>query len=175
MSTEPTAFADLLADIIGVDLDRHEVVRTGERDPIPTMTRLLVWLRDEGRCARCHRADRSLMQLDHITPWSAGGKDDASNLRVMCGPCNDTRSNFRDLDERPRRSVTPACDRCIEQHDRAHPRWWHRRHDQLVARTPIGCPMCSSSVRIAEWDPPVIAFCGLCSSPSAVTGPGRLL
>lgn len=158
---------------------RHENIRHGERAPIHPMLRLLVWLRDEGRCAFCRDDRRGLMQLDHIVPWSAGGPDVATNLRVACEPCNRNRSNFRELGgPRPRLQVTPMCDLCAERHGRRpRSRWSSRRHDLISSRYDSGlCPLCwiDPELRIGEWDPPQIAWCGQCTAPSAVTGPGRI-
>lgn len=76
---------------------RWPAVRTGERDPIPSLTRRAVWRRDGGTCKECgFVGDAVRMELDHIVPWSAGGADTSDNLRVLCGPCNQRRGNLND-------------------------------------------------------------------------------
>jgi hypothetical protein len=71
---------------------RHPRVRIGERDEIPGLVRALVFERDGRRCLWCGSAER--LTLDHLVPWSAGGSDHSSNLRTLCWPCNEERSNF---------------------------------------------------------------------------------
>lgn len=155
---------------------RYPLVRTGERAPVPSMLRTLVWLRDGGRCAECSDDRRQLMELDHVVPWSAGGPDVATNLRVMCRPCNERRSNFVDfIPPRPCLQVTPMCDWCVDRHDRAGGFRTKKRHTLLAGKDPIGCPVCRGTVRIDEWDPPERAWCGSCGHLALVTGPGRLL
>ena len=59
-------------------------------------------------------------RLDHITPWSAGGPDTSDNLRLLCGPCNAGRSNFRTgLDDHAavRAPVALCCIACIHLDD----------------------------------------------------------
>ncbi|MBI5202713.1 MAG: HNH endonuclease [Elusimicrobia bacterium] len=57
---------------------------------IPAHVRGEVWKRDEGRCAFRDSAGRrctgtSGLQIDHILPWSMGGRsDDPDNLRLLC-------------------------------------------------------------------------------------------
>lgn len=78
--------------------ERHPVIRTGERKPIPWVVRLSVARRDGFNCRSCgwNMPDLAGMELDHILPWSAGGGDHSSNLRVLCSRCNQQRSNFND-------------------------------------------------------------------------------
>lgn len=91
---------------------RHPVIRTGQREPITGRVRSLVYRRDGSRCVWCGSA-RNLC-LDHIVPWSAGGSDEASNLRTLCWDCNDDRSNYAlPLDDMSRRmSVVWTCVPC---------------------------------------------------------------
>lgn len=44
-----------------------------------------------GRCAICGEEipqDKGQNHIDHRTPRSRGGTDDASNINVVCAPCN---------------------------------------------------------------------------------------
>lgn len=77
---------------------RHPVARLGEREPIPWFLRLSILRRDDYRCKICGSRDESgaTLELDHCLPWSAGGPDDSDNLRTLCRPCNQRRSNFDD-------------------------------------------------------------------------------
>lgn len=93
--TGPISSLDILAEFwdgLATSFDRYPVIRTGERDPIPTDVRRRVYARDHFRCQWCARTWN--LQLDHIVPWSAGGSDDESNLRTLCAPCNTDRSNY---------------------------------------------------------------------------------
>lgn len=62
---------------------------------IPASVRREVWRRDQGRCSfrsdddkrRCD--SRSYLQIDHVTPFSQGGRSDQpGNLRLLCGAHN---------------------------------------------------------------------------------------
>lgn len=101
--------------------ERWPVVRSGERDPIPGHVRLAVFYRDKMRCQMCpaHHAElEGPWHLDHLVPWSAGGSDDSTNLRVLCMTHNMDRGNMRNYDESPRRPVTWWCHRCYtDEHE----------------------------------------------------------
>lgn len=105
-----------LADVLAVGIagtgQRFERVRTGEREPIPYHVRAAVWLRDRGVCQKCFARDPKPWELDHILPWSAGGSDRTENLRVLCEPCNQKRSNFDDGTTFAKRPITWWCHRC---------------------------------------------------------------
>lgn len=85
---------------------RHPVIRRGKRDPIPWVVRLSVARRDGFHCRGCghHMPDMRGMEIDHILPWSAGGGDHSANLRTLCSPCNQRRSNY---DDGAHESITP--------------------------------------------------------------------
>jgi HNH endonuclease len=73
--------------------ERNPVVRTGERAPISSELRRGIFARDRGRCQLCG-GHAPHGELDHIVPWSAGGSDRSSNLRLTCLDCNQQRSNY---------------------------------------------------------------------------------
>lgn len=132
---------------------RWSVTRLGQREPIPAIVRALVLKRDGGQCAGCSgagwRRDGSLyrsskLQLDHIVPWSAGGTDHSSNLRLLCEGCNEDRSNFiGGLDFARRVGVVPACVPC------------------LAAK--YGDPDAAGQVAESDHEP---AYCGTCHMTS---------
>lgn len=98
------------------DAERWPVIRTGEREPISGGMRIGVGRRDNFTCRFCHVDCWDSYELDHIVPWSAGGSDKSDNLRVLCGPCNQDRSNFRDGTERRLpMPITFWCDRCYPE------------------------------------------------------------
>jgi hypothetical protein len=56
---------------------------------IPAPLKRQVWLRDQGRCSyrsldgrRCE--SRYAIEIDHVTPFSLGGKAELKNLRLLC-------------------------------------------------------------------------------------------
>lgn len=96
--SEVRGIADSVADALASITDRKRwgVRRNGDRGPIEFPLRLAIGRRDEFTCQRCHVYTGTTFQLDHIIPWSAGGSDEATNLRVLCPPCNQERSNYDD-------------------------------------------------------------------------------
>lgn len=133
---------------------RHPVVRTGERAPIDPYKRRLIYIRDGYACQWCgcsvapdDRAPGEVLQLDHVVPWSAGGSDRSDNLRALCGPCNEGRSNYVDPDPQRLIGVTANCYWC------AVARRMLPEHLEDVPPADLG--------RIK-------AFCGYCSSASWV-------
>lgn len=61
---------------------------TEMRRPTASMKRLL--FRQSGaQCERC--GSRFFLEMDHIRPWSHGGKTTPDNLRLLCRNCNQRR------------------------------------------------------------------------------------
>lgn len=135
--------------------------RRGERPVIPKVVRRLVWWRDAGQCQLCGTR-RVRTELDHIVPWSAGGRDDSTNLRVLCGPCNQRRSNYRTVPPMPVMPVVMCCDPCLlHEHERGRRcRYWP------------ACETCGNTPRQAE---PTDVFCGVCRTRSSTRDRRRLL
>jgi Zn finger protein HypA/HybF involved in hydrogenase expression len=112
--SEPKMIGEILAGVLEGAMSeavRWPLVRTGDREPIIWAIRLAVGRRDEFTCRRCHIDVLDRFELDHIIPWSAGGSDRSDNLRVLCPPCNQRRSNFRDS-TRPATPITWWCVQC---------------------------------------------------------------
>jgi predicted restriction endonuclease len=69
--------------------------RTGRR--IAGKLRLIVLKRDGFRCRLCGRSPttdpNTILQVDHIKPWSAGGKTEQENLQTLCLECNMGKGN----------------------------------------------------------------------------------
>lgn len=60
----------------------------GSRTISPVL-RFEVLRRDDFRCRYCgRRAPDVVLHLDHIVPWSAGGRTTLENLRAACYDCN---------------------------------------------------------------------------------------
>ena len=65
---------------------------TEEKREIPLKLRLQVLKRDEFRCVYCGRNPATevgvILHIDHITPFSKGGKTTLGNLQILCEKCN---------------------------------------------------------------------------------------
>lgn len=84
---------DALLDRVDPDrrLPTARASHRSESRRVPDGLRLRVWHRDGGRCTflgtdgrRC--ASEELLEVDHIRPWSLGGKTEMNNLRLLCAP-----------------------------------------------------------------------------------------
>ena len=63
--------------------------RGNVRTSIPWSTRETVIARDGHKCRYCgKRVNKNNRQIDHVTPVSLGGTNDADNLVVACRNCN---------------------------------------------------------------------------------------
>ncbi len=57
-----------------------------------TATELLSMYRDQGGvCAYCETALNDSHTVDHMIPLSRGGRNDWSNLAIVCAPCNGSK------------------------------------------------------------------------------------
>ena len=83
------------AFVTGPEYSRPYCVYEG-RQFIPTAVRRGVFERDNHTCQYCGATER--LSLDHIVPWSRGGKDSADNLVTACRSCN-SKKNARTPDE----------------------------------------------------------------------------
>lgn len=164
---------------------RYKVVRTGEREPIPYYVRSAVYLRDDGRCDLCGNGERVTLadggwELDHMVPWSAGGSDDSTNLRVLCVRHNQERSNWHDMSIRHRRPVTWWCINCYSEDDR-----WEHYPGAVKCYTHLNtCPVqrgydwALRNGELSTWhdqpavtSPTTLAFCAHCSAPGMTDKP----
>jgi hypothetical protein len=167
MNDHPSVTADAflgMLEALAVEtdtLERWPIVRTGERPPIPRIVRHLVYRRDDAHCQMCG-ARKGPWEIDHIIPWSAGGADDTTNLRLLCKECNQRRSNFKTGAEFPAIPVTFACDLCIR---RAH------FHGLPRCRYYPACPVCGTAPPNAD---PIDIYCGCCREFRTVADERRL-
>lgn len=62
---------------------------------IPLGLRYEVLERDGGRCLLCGRSpvDGIQLHVDHVIPWSKGGRTELSNLQTLCQECNLGKGN----------------------------------------------------------------------------------
>jgi len=80
------------------DTNREKLPETPTRIPtervrqIPLKLRLKILQRDNFKCVLCGRSPAlnpgTALQLDHIQPFSKGGKTALDNLRTLCQECN---------------------------------------------------------------------------------------
>ena len=61
------------------------------RERIPPELRRAVWIRDQGKCARCGSRER--LEYDHIIPLARGGSNTERNIELLCEGCNRTKSD----------------------------------------------------------------------------------
>ena len=61
-----------------------------KRTSTPRKLRYQVLSRDKSTCQLCGKVagDGVDLHVDHILPWSKGGKDELDNLRTLCSACN---------------------------------------------------------------------------------------
>ena len=57
---------------------------------VPDNMRAAVLVRDGGRCRKCRRSVN--LEMDHIVPFSKGGKTEEYNLQILCRRCNRAKS-----------------------------------------------------------------------------------
>ncbi|MBF0428791.1 MAG: HNH endonuclease [Magnetococcales bacterium] len=67
------------------------------RDPSLRL-RIKVLIRDRSTCCICGASPATtpgtILQIDHIVPWSKGGKTVPDNLQILCSFCNNGKSNL---------------------------------------------------------------------------------
>ena len=82
-----------LGCIVNVIVDRKE--RNQGMNWLRPEKRLAIYLRDGMACCYCGGSVESgeRLTLDHITPHSRGGSNEATNLVTCCHRCNSSRGN----------------------------------------------------------------------------------
>lgn len=74
-----------------------EKKRPEDRRDIPLGLRFKVMHRDHFKCVLCGDNPPAtpglVLHIDHIIPWSKGGKTEIENLRTLCAACNLGRGN----------------------------------------------------------------------------------
>jgi 5-methylcytosine-specific restriction endonuclease McrA len=64
---------------------------------VPPRVKARIYLSAEGRCKHCTRfIDGSALvgQYDHVIPLILGGKNEESNLQLLCSECHATKSRL---------------------------------------------------------------------------------
>ena len=70
----------------------HSTVSAEEKRCIPLKLRLTILSRDQFKCVLCGRTPAihpgAVLHIDHIVPFSRGGRTEEANLRTLCERCN---------------------------------------------------------------------------------------
>ncbi|MCU0351104.1 MAG: HNH endonuclease [Flavobacterium sp.] len=71
-------------------------IKKDKRD-IPVSLRYKILSRDRFKCVKCGNSPstdiKCKLQIDHIIPWSKGGKTELENLQTTCSECNNGKGN----------------------------------------------------------------------------------
>ena len=92
--------------------------RLFDTDPISDSLRYQVLKASGGRCALCGATKNERpLDVDHIIPRSRGGKNELTNLQVLCSKCNRSKGNQDDTDFRQTdfSDRNPGCVFCSDE------------------------------------------------------------
>ncbi len=94
---------ELPTPIDAIDVLSQELLSASKRESpenrreIPLSFRFKIMYRDHFKCVLCGSNPPAnpglILQIDHIKPWSKGGKTEIDNLRTLCAACNIGRGN----------------------------------------------------------------------------------
>jgi 5-methylcytosine-specific restriction enzyme A len=75
------------------------MTETYRRRSLSTRDRLALFLAAKGQCQACrwHLRPGTAWEVDHIIPLGLGGRDEVSNLQVLCVPCHSGKTRRRDV------------------------------------------------------------------------------
>lgn len=151
---EPLTVGAIIADLYltprQTSDQRYPIVRNDTRRRLPSHIWVAVYRRDIGRtCQLCGHSMRHLdpehLQVDHVTPWSAGGSDRTDNLRLTHAICNARRSNFHHDQDREQLPIAHHCRTCYEA-------WLEVRSIDDVPKVRVWCDTCRRTSRAhPEW------------------------
>lgn len=86
---------DNVVQIHEISKDKEDIkqpVKAEEKRVIPLKLRLDVLSRDKFRCVFCGKSPATdlgtILHIDHIIPFSKGGKTNLNNLQTLCSDCN---------------------------------------------------------------------------------------
>lgn len=88
------------AGITGDQVSGQQNAQGGRRTcrNISNRLKIRVWLRDKHKCVFCGRSPATdlkvILHVDHILPWSKGGKTELENLQSLCSKCNLGKGNL---------------------------------------------------------------------------------
>lgn len=79
---------------------RNEVRDQGKNRDVNLRLRFLVMKRDRFKCRMCGASPAKdpsvVLHVDHVLPWSKGGRTEIDNLQTLCSKCNLGKSNLTD-------------------------------------------------------------------------------
>ncbi len=136
-----TAIADMFAKPRGITDKRYPTIRPStDRKPLPLHIWQVVYRRDfAAPCQICGGSMRLThpiwLEVDHVTPWSAGGSDRTDNLRLVHKRCNQVRSNFRHPLDGSQLPIVHHCRAC-------HLGWLEVRDESDVPTMLAWCDRC---------------------------------
>jgi len=73
------------------NIDKKDEILLISRQRISEDLRNKIYDRDSWKCIEC--GSNKDLTLDHIIPFSRGGKTEESNLRTLCQSCNSKKGN----------------------------------------------------------------------------------
>jgi len=80
---------------------RETKIKKEDKRTIPLKLRLNVLNRDNFRCVYCGRSPATdigvVLHIDHIVPFSKGGKTTLNNLQTLCSKCNLGKSDSQNI------------------------------------------------------------------------------
>lgn len=92
VNQEPQAVQEIISEESGAEVSASPTSPLTTPRSISLSLRYKVLSRDKFRCVICGRSpakDPSVeLHVDHIHPWSKGGKNTEENLRTLCFDCN---------------------------------------------------------------------------------------
>lgn len=74
-----------------VSVKKKRVPGLGQTRYVQVGVKAEIWKRDEGKCRNC--GSHFALQIDHVHPFSHGGKTVKENLRLLCRNCNQRKGN----------------------------------------------------------------------------------
>ena len=84
------------------DSCRTEFRDQGKGRDVNLRLRFLVMKRDHFKCRMCGASPAKdpsvVLHVDHVLPWSRGGRTEIDNLQTLCSNCNLGKSNLIDTD-----------------------------------------------------------------------------
>ena len=95
--------------LLGIALVFMSLSAWSQSRHISETTKKIVYTRDGGICKCC--GSTTLLEYDHITPFSCGGASDVSNIQLLCRTCNRSKSNSCTCRVHNRRVGRNCCER----------------------------------------------------------------
>jgi hypothetical protein len=72
--------------------DDNEIIQVGVRVFTTRVSKMIVWQRDKGSCAKC--GSNQDLEFKYNFPCSKGGSDNHKNIHLLCQSCNCSSTEF---------------------------------------------------------------------------------